>query len=90
MAVGSYRGFALWLFEGVKQWPKSVYFWGMFLVGLSLVAGFGGCPAPWPFRIYVTGMVLIIGAIAHLIFKMQYDRYQYELERTERELVRKN
>ena len=90
MAVGSYRGFALWLFEGVKQWPKSVYFWGMFLIGLSLVATLGGCPAPWPMRIYITGMVLIIGSIIHLGVKLQYSRYQSELERTERELARKN
>jgi len=89
MATGSYKGFALWMVEGLKQWPKSVYFWGVVLIGLSLVMTLGGCPAPWPFRTYIAGLVLIVGSVVWMIIKLQYDRYRYELERTERELIRK-
>lgn len=89
MATGSYKGFALWMIEGLKQWPKSVYFWGVALIGLSLVMTLGGCPAPWPFRTYIAGLALIVGSVVWMIIKLQYDRYQYELERTERELIRK-
>ena len=90
MAVANYRGFALWLFDGAKQWPKSIYFWGMFLIGLSLVMTLGGCPAPWPFRTYVVGLVMVLFECVRMIFKWQFERYQNELERTERELIRKN
>ena len=90
MATESYCGFARWMFDGVKTWPKSMYFWGMFLIGFSLVMTMGGCPDPWPFRTYVIGLGMVVFVCVREVFKWQYLRYQNELERTERELTRKN
>lgn len=90
MTAGNVKGFVQWMFAGCSDWVKNIYFWGMVLIGVSLLAVLGGCPDPWPFRIYITGMVMAVIECVRQVIKLQYQRYQRELERTERELMRKN
>lgn len=90
MTAGNVKGFVRWMFAGCSSWVKNIYFWGMVLIGVSLLAALGGCPAPWPFRIYITGMIMVVAYAVGQVIKLQYQRYQNELERTERELMRKN
>lgn len=90
MTASNVKGFFQWMFAGCSGWVKNIYFWGMVLIGVSLLATLGGCPDPWPFRIYVTGLVMVLVECVRQVLKLQYQRYQNELERTERELMRKN
>jgi hypothetical protein len=90
MTASNVKGFVQWMFAGCSGWVKNIYFWGMVLIGLSLVATLGGCPAPWPFRIYAVGLVMVLVECVRQVLKLQYQRYRNELERTERELMRKN
>jgi hypothetical protein len=80
------RGFLRWQFEGTLTSPC---FYGFALTLLACVAVIGGCPAPWPMTMAVTGLAVIVIDTARAWFRFSYSLYQLEQQNIQRELQRK-
>jgi len=79
-------GFVRWVF---KDCYKQVQFWAFSIVMFSLVMQFGGCPAPWPWRVLLVGVAVSIIDTLVRLGMIQYDMYKREQDQIARELSRK-
>ena len=81
------RGYLRWQFEGTLSSPC---FYGFCLTILGVVALFGGCPAPWPMIMSLTGLAIVLIDSARAWFRFSYSIYQLEQQRIQNELSRKS
>ena len=77
------RGFLRWQFAGAT---RSLSFWGLMVIVAGVIAALGGCPAPWPFYITVTGTTLIVIDAARSWYRFSMSIYRMEQDRIMREL----
>ena len=80
------RGFLRWQFEGTLSNPS---FYGFMLIVMGFVAFVGGCPAPWPTVLFVSGVAVALIDIAASWFRLSYKIYELQQDRIMREITRK-
>ena len=79
-------GFLRWQFQGIFS---SLTFWGAVIATVAVIAEASGCPMPWPARVGMIGIVMVIGDAIYSWFRFSYQLYQLEQNRIMRELERK-
>lgn len=80
------RGFLRWQFEGTLSNPS---FYGFMLIVLGFIASVGGCPAPWPAVLFVSGGAVALIDFALSWFRFSYRIYELQQDQLMRELSRK-
>ena len=80
------RGFLRWQFSGTLRSPS---FWGFAITILANIAMVGGCPAPIPLVLLITGLAIVFADATRWIIRLQYRLYQHERDNIMRELERK-
>ncbi len=80
------RGYLRWQFAGSLSSPT---FYAFMLIALGAVAALGGCPAPWPSILMVSGVALTIIDAGRAWFRFSYGIYEMERKQIIRDLERK-